>query len=462
MKAGMGITNRLLRGAGMAGSFAAGAWRALRPAGRALRHRNYRLFFFGQGMSLVGTWMQRIALGWLVYRLTGSELLLGVVGFAGQVLTFLAAPFAGVLADRADRRGLLVATQTLAMVQAFVLAGLTLGGVVTVWQIVVLSAVLGLINGFDIPIRQSFVVEMLESRQDLPNAIAMNSFLVNGARLAGPSVAGVVIAVVGEGVCFLLNGVTFVAVIAALLAMRVRPLERPVHKRHVLSHLREGLAYVAGFAPIRAVLLLATVSLLGMSYAVLMPAFAKTVLHGGPETLGWLMAAVGVGAMGGAVLLALRSSVRGLGRVLAAACGLFGAALIGFAFSRDLYVSLGLLAVAGFGMMVEFASTNSLIQTLVDDDKRGRVMSFYVMAFMGMAPFGSLLAGGLARAFGAPVAVAVGGAGCMLAAALFATRLPMLGRAAHPVYIRLGIVPPPSKDDNGEPIQMTSPWEARL
>jgi MFS family permease len=438
-------------------------WGRFLLAARALRNRNYRLFFFGQGLSLIGTWMQRVALGWLVYRLTGSEWLLGVVGFASQFLTFLVAPFAGVLADRTDRRRLLVVTQTLAMVQAFVLAGLTMAGSVQTWQIVLLSALLGLVNAFDIPIRQSFVVEMLESRQDLPNAIAMNSFLVNGARLAGPSAAGLLIAAVGEGACFLINGVTFIAVIAALLAMRLRPAMRQVRQAHVLEHLREGLVYAFGFSPIWAILLLlATVSLLGMSYMVLMPVFARDVLGGGPETLGFLMAATGTGAMGGAVLLALRRDVRGLGRVLVVATLLFGAALIGFGYSRNFYVSMVLLAATGFGMMIQFAASNSLIQTLVDDDKRGRVMSLYVMAFMGMGPFGSLLAGWLARTLGAAAAVAIGGAGCILAAGLFATQLPRLGRVAHPIYVKLGIVPEPLTNGDGETVRVISPWEARL
>jgi len=463
MTTGMSSKTSLLARAGKLLSGAAVVGRRFSRGGRALRHRNYQLFFFGQGMSLIGTWMQRIALAWLVYRLTGSELLLGVVGFAGQILTFLIAPFAGVVADHTDRRKLLVATQTLAMLQAFVLAALTLAGAVTIWQIVLLSAVLGLINGFDIPIRQSFVVEMLESREDLPSAIAMNSFLVNGARLVGPSAAGILIAAVGEGACFLINGASFLTVIAALLAMRVKPIVRQARKAHILHYLREGLVYAFGFAPIRAILLLlATVSLLGMSYTVLMPVFARDMLGGGPETLGFLMGAAGVGAMCGAVFLALRKSVRGLGRVIVLASAVFGAALVGFSLSRNLYLSLCLLAAAGFGMMVHFASSNSLIQTVVDDDKRGRVMSFYVMAFMGMGPFGSLMAGWLARAIGTPATVAIGGAGCVLAAGLFATRLPLLGRLIHPIYIRLGVVPDPPKDSNGGPISVTSPWEARL
>ena len=441
----------------------AGLWGRLRPIGRALRYRNYRLFFCGQGLSLVGTWMQRIALGWLVYRLTGSVILLGVVGFVGQILTFLVAPFAGVLADRTNRRKLLLATQTLAMLQAVVLAVLTLTGLIATWQIILLAGMLGLINAFDIPIRQSFVVEMLESRSDLPNAIAMNSFLVNGARLAGPSLAGVLIAAVGEGVCFLVNAITFLAVIAALLAMRVKPIVHTHRPQRVLHRLHEGMAFAFGFPPIRAILLLlACISLLGISYAVLMPAVVRDVLGGGPRSMGFLMAASGVGAMAGALFLAMRPSVRGLGRLMVLACLLLGGALIGFGFSRNLYLSMGLLVVQGFGMMIEFAASNSLIQTLVDDDKRGRVMSLYVMAFMGMGPFGSLLAGWLARHFGTSAAIAIGGAGCLVAAAWFATRLPLLGRLVHPVYIRMGIVPDPADAGDDDSVSVTSPWEARL
>ena len=417
----------------------------LRQMTRALRHRNYQLFFFGQGTSLIGTWVQRIALSWLVYRLTGSALLLGVVGFSSQILTFLGAPLAGVLADRLDRRPLLLATQALAMTQAFLLAVLTLTGTVAVWHIIVLGLLLGLVNAFDIPIRQSFVVEMLESREDLPNAIALNSFLVNGARLIGPAMAGVVIAWVGEGTCFLINGLSFLAVIAALAMMKVAPHPRQVHKGNMLADLKEGVAYVYHFAPIRAILLLlAVISLLGMPYIVLMPVFADEVLHGGPGTLGVLMGATGVGAIMGALFLASRPSIRGLGRLIAIAAGLFGAGLIAFSFSHVLWLSLALLVIVGFGGMVQMASSNTLIQTIVDDDKRGRVMSLYTMSFMGMGPFGALLAGWLASLFGAPMALVLGGAGCMLMAGIFASQLPRLRRGLHPVYVRLQIIPAPS------------------
>lgn len=417
----------------------------LRQITRALRHRNYQLFFFGQGASMIGTWVQRIALSWLVYRLTGSALLLGVVGFSSQILTFLGAPLAGVLADRLDRRPLLVATQALAMTQAFLLAILTLTGTVAVWHIIVLGLLLGLVNAFDIPIRQSFVVEMLESREDLPNAIALNSFLVNGARLVGPAMAGVVIAWVGEGTCFLINGLSFLAVIAALLMMKVAPHPRPAHKGNMLADLKEGVAYVYHFAPIRSILLLlAIISLMGMPYTVLMPIFAKEVLQGDAGTLGVLMGATGVGAIMGALFLASRPSIRGLGRLIAIAAGLFGAGLIAFSFSHVLWLSLALLVIVGFGGMVQMASSNTLIQTVVDDDKRGRVMSLYTMSFMGMGPFGALLAGWLASWLGAPGALVLGGAGCILAAGIFASQWPQMRRVLHPVYVRLQIIPAPS------------------
>ena len=421
--------------------------RWLGPGFRALKHRNYRLFFAGQGMSLVGTWMQRTALAWLVYDLTGEKVMLGIVGFIGQILTFLVAPFAGVLAEHTDRRKLLVLTQALAMIQALVLAGLVFTGTITTWQIVLLSGLLGLVNGFDIPIRQSFVVEMLDSRADLPNAIAMNSLLVNASRLVGPSLAGLLIAAVGTGACFAINGATFLAVIAALLAMRTRPIERLARNGSVLSNLREGIKYAYHFAPIRAILLLlATISLVGSSHTVLLPVFAKDILHGGPRTLGFMMAAIGIGAVAGSIYLAMRPSVRGMGRIMAAGCAMLGVSVIGFGLSRSLALSYCLLAVAGFGIMAQFAGSNSLLQTLVDDDKRGRVMSLYVMAFMGMSPFGSLLAGWLADLIGAPTTVILGGSFCILAGGLFATRLPILGRMAHPVYVRMGIATDPLDD----------------
>lgn len=411
--------------------------------GRALRHRNYRLFFLGQGTSLIGTWLTRIATAWLVYRLTNSALLLGLVSFAGQIPTFLVAPIAGVLVDRWNRHRVLVVTQAAAMIQSALLAWFTLRGTITVWHILALSAFQGLINAFDVPARQSFVVEMVDAREDLANAIALNSSMVNAARLIGPSVGGVLIALVGEGWCFFIDAVSYLAVIASLLAMRLRP--RAAAQRapkHVLVELREGFGYASAFAPIRVILmLLAFVSLTAVPYSVLMPIFASQVLHGGPHTLGLLMAATGVGAVAGALWLAARTTVLGLGRTLAIAAGTFGAALVAFGFSHSLWLSTLLLVAAGGGMMVHMAASNTLIQTMVDEDKRGRVMSFYTMAFFGTMPFGSLAAGWLGARIGAPATVAWGGVATIAAVLLFVRKLPELRRQARPIYERLGILP---------------------
>jgi MFS family permease len=414
----------------------------LKSIGRSLRHRNFRLFFGGQSISLMGTWMQRIALGWLVYRLTGSAFLLGVVGFAGQIPTFVLTPFTGVLADRWNRHRILIVTQTLSMVQALILAYLVLNQIVLIWQIILLSLFLGTINAFDVPARQSFMVEMVEDKQDLGNAIALNSSMVNSARLIGPSVAGLLIALVGEGICFLLNGISYLAVIAALLGMRIAPKNSNPHHSKIWPGLAEGFTYAFGFAPIRAVLLLlAMVSLMGMPFSVLMPIFAKSILHGGPNTLGFLMGASGVGALTGALYLASRKSVLGLGKMIALAAGIFGIGLIAFSFSRILPLSLVLMLVIGFGMMVQMASSNTILQTIVEDDKRGRIMSFYAMAFMGMTPFGSLLAGFLASKIGAPHTLLIGGITCVFAAAFFARKLPALRELVRPIYIKMGIIP---------------------
>jgi MFS family permease len=428
---------------------------------RALGHRNYRLFFGGQGVSMIGTWMTRVATSWLVYRLTGSALLLGLVGFAGQIPSFLLAPVAGVLVDRWDRHKLLVWTQVLAMAQSLALAALTLAGAIEVWHVVALAVFQGLVNAFDMPARQAFVVEMVATREDLPNAIALNSSMVNGARLVGPSVAGVIIAAVGEGWCFMLDGVSYVAVIASLLLMRVAP--RPAAPRgaaNVVAQLREGWTYVSGFAPIRNVLLLlALVSLVGMPYTVLMPVFANEVLGGGPNTLGLLMAASGVGALGGAMFLASRTTVLGLGKYIPLMAGVFGAGLVAFSFSRALWLSLALMVATGLGFMVQMAASNTVLQTIVDEDKRGRVMSFYTMAFMGTAPFGSLLAGWVADRIGAPSTLTFGGVGCVLGALWFARSLPALRREVRPIYVRIGILPAVARGIN-ESAELSFPPES--
>jgi len=440
---------------------------ATQPSGlgfmvRALKHPNYRLFFAGQTVSLVGTWMTRIATSWLVYRLTGSALLLGLVGFAGQIPSFLLAPFAGVLVDRWDRHRLLVVTQILAMLQSAALAGLILAGVINIWHVLVLSLCQGLINAFDMPARQAFVVEMVEKREDLPNAIALNSSMVNAARLLGPSLGGVIIAAVGEGWCFALDAGSYLAVIASLLLMHLAPRQRraPGRETKVLHELREGWAYVVGSPAIRSILvLLALVSLVGMPYTVLMPVFASKILGGGPHTLGFLMAATGVGALSGAVFLANRRSVLGLGRVIPMMSGLFGAGLIGFSLSRSLWLSLPLLVATGLGFMVQMAASNTLLQTLVDDDKRGRVMSFYTMSIMGITPFGSLLAGGLASRIGAPHTLLFCGAGCILAALWFASLLPRLRERVRPIYIEKGILPAMAAEGISAATQLTVPPE---
>lgn len=410
--------------------------------GRALRHRNYRLFFGGQGISLIGTWMTRVATSWLVYRLTGSAFLLGLVSFASQIPILLIGPFAGVWVDRLDRRRVLVFTQILSMLESFALAGLALAKIINVPEIIALNLFQGAINSFDMPARQAFVVEMVENSDDLGNAIALNSSLVNAARLIGPSVAGILIALVGEGYCFLIDGFSYMAVIASLLAMVVVLPPRARHAGHVLVELRDGWDYVRGFQPISSILLLlALISLVGMPYTTLMPIFASKILHGGAHTLGFLMAAVGVGALTGAVQLAARPSVRGLGRVIPMTAAGFGASLIVFSALRLLWLSLALLVITGFCFMQQMASSNTILQTIVEEDKRGRVMSFYSMSFQGIAPFGSLIAGAVASRIGAPHTLMIGGVLCVLGAGLFAMQLPAMRKLIRPIYIERGIIP---------------------
>jgi MFS family permease len=407
---------------------------------RALYHRNYRLFFGGQGISLIGTWMQQIAMSWLVYHLTNSAFLLGVVGFSSQICSFIFSPFAGVFSDRWNRHHMLVVTQTFAMIQALILAFLTLTHRVTINQIILLSIVLGLVNAFDMPTRQSFVVEMVERREDLGNAIALNSFLFNGARLVGPSIAGIFISLLGEGMCFLVNGISFLAVIIALLAMKIQSAKKDPEKTRVLKRLKEGFIYAYGFLPIRNILLmLGWTSLVGMAYTTLMPVFAKDILHGNSQTFGFLMAASGMGAAIGAIYLASRKSVIGLLRIIGVASGIFGLSLIAFSFSHNLWLSLILMLLVGFGMMVQMASSNTVLQTVVDDTKRGRVMSLYAMSFL-MGPFGSLLGGSLASKIGAPYTIIISGASCLLGSFLFIKKLPSLRRMIRPIYVQKGIL----------------------
>jgi MFS family permease len=410
-------------------------------AWRALKHRNFRLFFTGQSISLIGTWMTRVATSWLIYRLTGSALLLGLVGFAGQIPTFLLAPFAGVWVDRLDRRKMLVWTQALAGVQSLALAVLTLAKVIHIHEVLWLSVMQGLINAFDMPGRQAFLVQMVEDKQALGNAIALNSSMVNMARLIGPALAGIVIGSVGEGYCFLIDAISYLAVIASLMMMRVTVAPPKPSRASMLEQLKDGWSYVIGFAPIRTILsLFALVSLMGMPFMVLMPIFAGRVLHGGPHTLGFLLGASGVGALISAISLALRKTVRGLTTMIQVSAALFGVGLICFGLSRFLPLSLFLMLIVGFGMMQGLAASNTVIQTLVPEDYRGRVMSYYTMAFVGMAPFGSLLAGALAHQLGAPRAVMITGAFCVAGAIWFSTQLKSIRQIMRPIYIEMGII----------------------
>jgi MFS family permease len=408
---------------------------------RALRSRNYRLFFGGQSVSLIGTWITRIATSWLVYRLTGSVLLLGIVGFCGQIPTLLFAPFTGVLVDRMDRHRILVVTQILSMIQSFALAALVFTGQISVAWVLVLQVAQGIINAFDTPARQAFVVEMVEDRADLPNAIALNSTMVNASRILGPSIGGLVIAAVGEGWCFFADGVSYIAVIISLLVMDVVQRQIPSRNTSMMEELRTGFRYVWQFLPVRSALtLLAIVSTMGMPYTVLMPAIALNLLHGGPHTLGFLMTASGVGALLGALYLASRRSVLGLGRVMIYSTALFGAGLVAFSFSRVLWLSLLILPLIGAGMMVTMAASNTIIQTIVEEKLRGRVMAFYAMAFLGTAPIGSLIAGVVADRIGPTRTITIGGALCLVASVWFSTRLPLIREIVRPIYLERGII----------------------
>ena len=409
---------------------------------RALHSRNYRLFFGGQGISLMGTWMQQTAMSWLVYRITGSAMILGAIGFTTQIPMLFFSPIAGVYADRMDRYRLVIATQSCAMLQAFSLAFLTLSGLIHVWHLFILSFLLGIINSFDMPIRQSFVVQMIENKADLGNAIALNSFLFNGARLVGPSVAGILIGMTSEGTCFLINGFSFLAVLVALLSMKIERREIVRVKDSLINELRVGFNYVRDFIPIRYILLnLALMSFMGMPYAILMPVFAKDILKGGPETLGFLMASTGLGAIVGALFLASRKTVLGLERLIVLSSFLFGTGIILFAISKSVLISAVLLTVTGFGMMVQMVGSNTIVQTILDEDMRGRVMSFFAVSFAGTMPFGSLYAGSVASSIGAPMTLTISGFVCVAAALLFYRRLRAMQEVIRPIYDKMGILP---------------------
>lgn len=414
----------------------------LRQLFRSLSHRNYRLFFTGQGISMIGTWMQMTAVAWLVWRLSHSAWMLGVVGFVSRIPTFVMAPFAGVLVDRVNRYRLVVITQVLSMVQALMLAGLMYSGKIEMWHIIALSFMLGVINALDVPARQSLLVQMIDKRDDLNNAIALNSSMVNGARLIGPSVGGLIIAASNEALCFLINGLSFIAVIASLLMMRLQPNARVSKHTAILDNLREGFRYAFGFPPIRSLLLLlALVSLTGAAYPALLPIFAQKILHGDARTQGFLVSSAGIGALTGALYLAGRQNARGLLQVIAWSPIVFGVSLIAMGLSSTLWLTLVIMPVIGFGLMVQLASTNTVLQTIVDDDKRGRVMSFYSMAFMGTVPLGSLLAGTMANFIGAQLTVIICGICCIIGSIDFYHRLPALRQLVRPIYVSKGIIP---------------------
>ncbi len=406
----------------------------------ALSSRNYRLFFGGQGISLIGTWMTQLATVWLVYQLTDSAWWLGVVGFTSQIPSFVLAPIGGALVDRWNTHRILVITQTLAMIQSLALATLALTHTIALWQIICLSLFQGLINALDAPARQTFVREMVDRKEDLSSAIALNSSLFNGGRLIGPAIAGLVIARVGAGYCFLIDGISYVAVIAALLAMKIKPKKIAVQS-NPWQRVKEGFSYAFNFSPIRSILLLlALFSLTAVPYMTLVPIFATKVLHGSAHTLGFLMAASGIGALSGGLYLSTRRTVIGLGRIIAFAPAVCGMGIVVFALSQVLWLSLLMSLIIGLGSILAVASSNTVIQTIVEDDKRGRVMSLFTMALLGMAPFGNLIAGSLASKIGAPTTLIIGGICCILGSLLFTRQLPTIRRLVRPIYTQAGII----------------------
>ncbi|MFN6472360.1 MAG: MFS transporter [Nostoc sp. SerVER01] len=412
-----------------------------KPLLPALRSRNYQLFFAGQGISLIGTWMTQLATIWLVYDLTNSPLMLGVVGFSSQIPSFFLAPFGGVFVDRFSRYRTLIGTQILAMIQSLALAALALTGTIQVWQIIALSLFQGFINALDAPARQAFVPELVERREDLANAIAINSTMVNGARLIGPAIGGLLIASIGTAYCFLIDGLSYIAVIAALLAMKIKPWKNSVTDGNPLQKVKEGFVYAFSFPPIRAVLLLsALVSLLGLQNTILVPVIAEEVLKGGAETLGFLMAASGVGALSGGIYLATRQTILGIGKLIALAPAILGIGLISFSFSRFLPLSLFTMLFVGLGTILQIAASNTFLQTIVEEDKRGRLMSLYTMSFLGMIPVGNLLGGVLANRFGATNTLIFDGIACIICSIIFSKQLPALRQIMRPIYEKKGIL----------------------
>jgi MFS family permease len=415
---------------------------AVKSVFSSLSSRNYRIYFAGQGISLIGTWMQNIAMSWLIYRLTGSVFLLGLIGFTSQIPTFVLSPFTGVLTDRYNRHRIMVLAQVFFMLQAFTMAMLVLYNLIVVWHIIVLSLFFGIISAFDAPARQSLVIDLIDDPRNLGNAIALNSALFNGARLIGPAIAGVTISAVGEGICFLLNAISFVAVIVALLLLKI-PLKPVMNKvNRFREEFTEGIRYTFRSVPIRTlIILLAVLSLVGFPFIVLLPAYAKEILKGSSDTLGFLMSALGAGALTGALIMAARKSVLGLGRVIAINTGLLGLAVVLASLSTRMYFSLTVFYFGGLSMILSLAAINTMLQTIADEDKRGRVMSFYAMALMGTTPIGNLLAGTIASGIGIPYTLLTGGIITMLAGIWFQVNRKSLRSYIHPIYRSKGILP---------------------
>jgi MFS family permease len=410
---------------------------------RALSHRNYRLYFTGQGISLVGTWMQAVALSWFLYRVSGSALLLGVAGFISQLPSLLLAPFAGVVADRFNRKKMLLVTQSLSMIQGFSLAALVFMGDENVVPVIALNFFLGIVTAFDAPLRQSFISELVEDRATLPNAIALNSAIFNATRLIGPSIGGILIAFTGEGTCFLINGLSYAAVLVALSFIRPVRIFHKTTERHSFSRdFRHGLSYAWHNIPIRYLIIqLSVMSLLGFSYVTLMPVIVRDVLGGGSHTMGFLMGGGGVGALVGALYLASRKSVKGLVRIIASTSMLVSVSLTGLAFSHNTYLCFILILLVGLGLILMIGGCNTILQTIVEERMRGRVMSLYTMSFMGIAPFGSLLMGGVSESYGVKIALLTGALSCFAGSIFFITKIPHIRRSIRSVYVKLGIVP---------------------
>jgi len=409
----------------------------------SLRSRNYRLYFIGQGTSLVGTWMQNIALSWLVYRLTGSVFLLGLIGFTSQIPTFILAPFTGVLTDRYNRLSIMKLAQVFFMLQALTMALLVLFNIIEVWHIIALSIIFGIISAFDAPARQSLVISLIDNPEDLSNAIALNSAIFNAARLVGPAIAGIIIAAFGEGICFVLNTLSFIAVIWALLKIKLPVKQKSVYAGNLRKSFAEGIQYTFQSVPIRTfIILLAILSLVGFPFIVLLPAYAKEILHGGSDTLGFLMSALGAGALTGAVYMATRKSVLGLGKIISINTCIMGLAIILSSLSEKMQFSLIVFYFGGFSMIMSLAAINTMIQTIADEDKRGRVMSFYAMALMGTMPIGNLLAGSIASGIGIPHTLLIMGTTTVFSGIWFELNRKSLRKYIHPIYIKKGIMPP--------------------